>query len=162
MKALTLNLKGQWQRNIIMCVTPSLSIKIVLFSRNYCVTSMILLTKTTLTNLGSILNFAMQASWAKFKKEPKCAAVKVTPLTEVALVQPSISAHRFFYFYFILFLFSFILLNMKPLTEEAPCLLFIQIQIQAVWHTHGMFMMSANTQESSIIEHTKPSLVPPK
>ena len=39
----------------------------------------------TAAHLGSILNFAMQPSWAKFKKEPKCAAVKVTPLTEVAL-----------------------------------------------------------------------------
>ena len=38
----------------------------------------------TLAHLGSILNFAVQASWAKFKKEPKCTAVKVMPLTEVA------------------------------------------------------------------------------
>ena len=41
----------------------------------------------TAANLRSILNFAMQASWAKFKKESKCIAVKVTLLTEVALPQ---------------------------------------------------------------------------
>ena len=39
----------------------------------------------TAAHLGSILNFAMQASCARFKKEPKYAAVKVTPLTEVVL-----------------------------------------------------------------------------
>ena len=39
----------------------------------------------TTAYLGSILDFAKQASWVKFKKEHKCAAVKVTPLTEVAL-----------------------------------------------------------------------------
>ena len=46
------------------------------------------------------------------------------------LVQPSKTAPRIF-FSFIL-KFSFILLNMKPLSEVAPGLLVIQIQIQAV------------------------------
>ena len=38
----------------------------------------------TAVHLGSFLNFAQLACTAKFKIEPKCAAVKVTPLTEVA------------------------------------------------------------------------------
>ena len=38
----------------------------------------------TAAHLGSFLNVARMA---KFKIELKCAAVKVTPLTEVALVQ---------------------------------------------------------------------------
>ena len=40
----------------------------------------------TTANLGSFLNFAQLACMAKFKIEPKCAAVKVTPLSEVALL----------------------------------------------------------------------------
>jgi hypothetical protein len=36
-------------------------------------------------HLGSILNFDQLSCTAKFKIEPKCAADKVTPLTEVAL-----------------------------------------------------------------------------
>ena len=40
----------------------------------------------TSARLGSFVNFAQLACMAKFKIEPKCAAVKVTPLTEVALV----------------------------------------------------------------------------
>ena len=43
----------------------------------------------TAAHLGSILNSAMRASGAKFKKEPKCAAVKVTALTKFALVVAS-------------------------------------------------------------------------
>ena len=35
--------------------------------------------------MGSFLNFAQLACTAKFKIGPKCAAVKVNPLTEVAL-----------------------------------------------------------------------------
>ena len=35
---------------------------------------------------GSFANFAQLTRMAKFNKGPKCAAVKVTPLTEVALV----------------------------------------------------------------------------
>ena len=42
-------------------------------------------TSVRAANLGSILNFAMQASGARFKKELKCAAVKVTRQTEVVL-----------------------------------------------------------------------------
>ena len=38
----------------------------------------------TAAQLGSILNFAQVACMAKFKIEPKCEAVKVTPLTEVS------------------------------------------------------------------------------
>ena len=41
----------------------------------------------TAAHLGSFLNFAQLARMAKFKIELKCAAVKVKPLTEVALVQ---------------------------------------------------------------------------
>ena len=41
----------------------------------------------TAAHLGSFVNFAQLACMAKFKIEPKCAAVKVTPLTEVALVR---------------------------------------------------------------------------
>ena len=33
--------------------------------------------------------FIHKASWEKFKKEPKCTAVKVMPVTEVALVKPN-------------------------------------------------------------------------
>ena len=39
----------------------------------------------TAAHLGSFLNFDQLSRTAKFKIEPKCAAVKVTPLTEVAL-----------------------------------------------------------------------------
>ena len=39
----------------------------------------------TAAHLGSFLNFAQLGCIAKFKIEPKCAAVKVMPLTEVAL-----------------------------------------------------------------------------
>ena len=39
----------------------------------------------TTADLGSFLNFAQLACKAKFKIEPKCAAVKLTLLTEIAL-----------------------------------------------------------------------------
>ena len=39
----------------------------------------------TAVHLGSFFNFPQLACTAKFKIEPKCAAVKVTPLTEVVL-----------------------------------------------------------------------------
>ena len=39
----------------------------------------------TAAHLGSFLNFAQLARMAKFKIEPKCAAVKVTSLTEFIL-----------------------------------------------------------------------------
>ena len=39
----------------------------------------------TASHLVSFLNFAQLACTAKFKIEPKCAAVKVTPLTEAPL-----------------------------------------------------------------------------
>ena len=39
----------------------------------------------TAAPLGSFINFAQLAGTAKFKIEPKCSAVKVTPLTEDAL-----------------------------------------------------------------------------
>ena len=45
------------------------------------------------------------------------------------LVQPSKTAHTIF---LILILFIFFFLNMKPLSEVAPGLLIIQIQIQEV------------------------------
>ena len=38
----------------------------------------------TAAQLGSILNFAQVACKAKFKIEPKCAAVKVLPQIEVS------------------------------------------------------------------------------
>jgi hypothetical protein len=50
------------------------------------------------------------------------------------LVQPSISAHRIFFFSFIYFLI--ILSDIKPLSVEAPHVLVIQIQIQAVCTVH--------------------------
>ena len=43
----------------------------------------------TAAHLGTILNFAQVARKAKFKIESKCAAVKVTPLTEVAFYRQS-------------------------------------------------------------------------
>ena len=39
----------------------------------------------TAAHFGSFLNFAQLACMEKIKTEPKCAAVKVTPLTEVAI-----------------------------------------------------------------------------
>ena len=42
----------------------------------------------------------------------------------------------FFFSFTFTFKFSFIFLNMKPLSEVAPRLLVIQIQIQAVWPTY--------------------------
>ena len=47
-----------------------------------------LLREVTLTaaDLGSFLNFTQLGRMTKFKIEPKCAAVKVTSLSEVALV----------------------------------------------------------------------------
>ena len=39
----------------------------------------------TAAHLGSFLNFAQLARTATFKIEPKCTAVKVTSLSEVAL-----------------------------------------------------------------------------
>ena len=39
----------------------------------------------TAAHLGSFLNFDQLSCTAKFKIEPKCAVVKVTPLTEVVL-----------------------------------------------------------------------------
>ena len=48
-----------------------------------------LLREVTLTavQLSSILNFTQLTCTEKFKIEPKCAAVKVTSLSEVALTQ---------------------------------------------------------------------------
>ena len=39
----------------------------------------------TAAHLGSFLNFDQLSRTEKFKIEPKCTAVKVTPLTEVVL-----------------------------------------------------------------------------
>ena len=39
------------------------------------------------------------------------------------------------FFFSFMFKFLFIFLNMKPLSEVAPDLLVIQIQIQAVWYS---------------------------
>ena len=42
----------------------------------------------TAADLCSKFNFVIWGSRAKFKKEPKCATVKVMPLSEVALASP--------------------------------------------------------------------------
>ena len=47
----------------------------------------------TASHLVSFLNFAQLPYTAKLKIETKCAAVKVTPLTEVALVVRLIRTH---------------------------------------------------------------------
>ena len=47
----------------------------------------------TAVHFGSFLNFAQLPYTAKLKIETKCAAVKVTPLTEVALVVRLIRTH---------------------------------------------------------------------
>ena len=44
----------------------------------------------TVSHFASFLNFAQLAHMAKFKIEPRYAAVTVTPLTEVALVSKSL------------------------------------------------------------------------
>ena len=49
-------------------------------------------------------------------------------LKSALLVQPSKTTNRIFFS----FIFSFIFLNMKPLSEVAPGVLAIQIQIKAV------------------------------
>ena len=44
----------------------------------------------TAAHLGSFLNFAQLAHMAKFKIEPRYAAVTVMPVTEVAIVSQSL------------------------------------------------------------------------
>ena len=62
------------------------------------------------------------------------------------------------FFLSFLFWFSFIFLNMKPLSEVAPGLLVIQIQIQAVWATHHPgFTSTARLSPRASLNHTSKS-----